>query len=357
MIEFGVFLPVARNGFLVSRNGPQFDPSFAHLRDITLLAEELGLEFVLGLTKFKGSGGDSRFWNGYYESFSFCLGVAPLTERIRLIPSASTLANHPVVVAKQMAALDDASGGRAGLNIVTGWNKAEYISMGLWPGDEYFAYRYDRAEEYIAIVNQLLKTGHATFKGTYYDVEDAECLPVPSHPIPTVNAGLSPRGATFVGEHIDIGFLCTSVPNLAKTVALSNHVAEEAGRSVSSIGVFCVVPGETSEQARARVDHIVAGLDEGAAANIMGIVAAEQDSDGTALHIRKAMEAPVEEGNIAFFSVPVIWGTDEEIARRIEEIQAETGIGGMMLTFIDWIDDLRWFGERIKPLVGAAERV
>lgn len=353
-MEFGVFMPVIRNGFLVSRNGPQFDPSFAHLRDITLLAEELELEFALALTKYKGSGGDTGFWDGYFDSFSYCMGLAPLTKSIRLIPSASTLANHPIVTAKMIAALDDASDGRAGLNIVTGWNKPEYVSMGMWPGDEYFEYRYDRAEEYITIVNDLLSTGHATLHGEYYDIEDAECLPVPRNDIPTVCAGLSPRGAAFVGEHVDISFVCTSVPNIKITIGHSGAAAKEAGRAVSTIGVFCIVPGETDDEARARVDHIVAGLDEAAAANIMGLASVEEGSAGTALHIRKAMEAPVEDGNIAFFSVPVICGSDATIARRISEIQAETGLSGMMLTFIDWIDDLRWFGERIKPLVGAA---
>ena len=32
------------------------------------------------------------------------------------------------------ATIDDISGGRFGINLVTGWQKAEYSQMGLWPG-------------------------------------------------------------------------------------------------------------------------------------------------------------------------------------------------------------------------------
>lgn len=354
-MQFGIFLPTARNGFLVSRNGPQFDPSFEHLRDITVLAEEHGIDFVLALTKFKGSGGDTGFWDGYVESFTLCMGLAMSTERIKVIPSASTLANHPVVVAKMLAAIDDASNGRVGLNIVTGWNKPEYVSMGLWPGDEYVQYRYDRAEEYITIVNDLVKTGHATLKGTYFDVEDADCLPVPRHPISTVCAGVSPRGARFVGEFADGSFLTGGLSAVKSTAELARQAAQDAGRKISNNAVFFVVPGETDEAAKARVDDIVAGLDQQAAANLLGLTSVDETSEGGTISvIRQAMEAPPEEGSIAFFLIAAIHGSDETIARKIEQIRDEAGLDSMMLAFIDWIDDLRWFGERIKPLIRPA---
>jgi pyrimidine oxygenase len=52
---------------------------------------------------------------------------------------------HPAVIAKMTSTIDDISNGRFGVNIVSGWNKFEYLQMGLWRGDEYFGYRYDYA--------------------------------------------------------------------------------------------------------------------------------------------------------------------------------------------------------------------
>ena len=47
--------------------------------------------------------------------------------------------------------IDIISHGRFGVNIVTGWQKAEYDQMGLWPGEEHFTHRYEVLEEYATV--------------------------------------------------------------------------------------------------------------------------------------------------------------------------------------------------------------
>ncbi len=37
---------------------------------------------------------------------------------------------HPAVIAKMTSTIDDISNGRFGVNIVSGWNKFEYLQMG-----------------------------------------------------------------------------------------------------------------------------------------------------------------------------------------------------------------------------------
>ena len=39
--------------------------------------------------------------------------------------------------------------------IVTGWQRAEYDQMGLWPGDEHFRNRYDVLDEYARILKAI----------------------------------------------------------------------------------------------------------------------------------------------------------------------------------------------------------
>ena len=41
--------------------------------------------------------------------------------------------------------IDSISHGRFGVNLVTGWQKAEYDQMGMWPGDEHYKHRYETA--------------------------------------------------------------------------------------------------------------------------------------------------------------------------------------------------------------------
>jgi len=48
---------------------------------------------------------------------------------------------------------------------VTGWQAAEYEQMSLWPGNAYFGYRYDYAEEYVQIMKELWANGKSDLKG------------------------------------------------------------------------------------------------------------------------------------------------------------------------------------------------
>ena len=61
--------------------------------------------------------------------------------------------------------IDSISGGRFGVNIVSGWAKAEYEQMGLWPGEEHFGKRYDYSTEYVTILRELWETGHLELQG------------------------------------------------------------------------------------------------------------------------------------------------------------------------------------------------
>ena len=47
MVELGVFLPVLNNGWIVSTAAPQYQPSYAMNKAMTLLAEDLGFSFAL----------------------------------------------------------------------------------------------------------------------------------------------------------------------------------------------------------------------------------------------------------------------------------------------------------------------
>ncbi len=66
----------------------------------------------------------------FLETMTWAAGLLAATKNIAVFATIHTAANHPVVVAKQMATIDHISHGRAGLNIVAGWNKPEYEALG-----------------------------------------------------------------------------------------------------------------------------------------------------------------------------------------------------------------------------------
>src|SRR5947207_1617865 len=131
---------------------PQYKPTFELNMRTTLNAERYGLDFVLSMIKLRGFGGKSEFWDHNLESFTLMAGIAAVTSRIRLYATVPTLCIPPAIAARMCATIDSISGGRFGLNVITGWQRPEYSQMGLWPGDEYFAHRYDYAAEYVQIM-------------------------------------------------------------------------------------------------------------------------------------------------------------------------------------------------------------
>ena len=61
MVELGVFLPVGNNGWIMSESAPQYMPTWELNRDVSLLAEEIGLDYLFSMAKWRGLGGNTRY--------------------------------------------------------------------------------------------------------------------------------------------------------------------------------------------------------------------------------------------------------------------------------------------------------
>ena len=138
-MEVGVFIPIGNNGWLVSATSPQYMPTFELNRAIVQRAEHYGLDFALSMIKLHGFGGATEYWDHNLELFTLMAGLAAVTERIRLYASVAVLTLPPAIVARMAVTIDSISNGRFGVNLVTGWQKAEYDQMGLWPGEAHFS--------------------------------------------------------------------------------------------------------------------------------------------------------------------------------------------------------------------------
>jgi len=80
---------------------------------------------------------------------------------------------NPLILAKELATLDQLSGGRVELGLGVGW-KEEFDALGVdW------ARRGARNDEYIAAMRELWKAPHAEFHGEFVDFEPATCSPRP----------------------------------------------------------------------------------------------------------------------------------------------------------------------------------
>jgi pyrimidine oxygenase len=352
MVDFGVFLPIGNNGWILSETSPQYKPSFALNRQITQRAEELGFGFVLSMAKFRGYGGSTEHWNHCLESLTLMAGLAAVTERIKLYASISPITLNPAIAARYASTVDDISGGRFGINIVAGWNKSEYVQMGVWPGEEHYSRRYEYASEYVEIMKALWRDGTVTHHSEFFDFEDCMCLPTPKHHIDIVGAGSSPRGKRFVAEHADYHFGGGSSP---EKVAESNAVllaeAAKTGRKVGSYPAVMVVLGDTDEEAAAKCAHYNAGADDEAIDFMLGMYGLDTAKDGSSADVVRNHA----KGRSAFYGggTPLA-GSPETVARRLDEIAAIEGVAGIMLIFDDFLDGLDRFGDQVMPLLATA---
>src|ERR1700675_344931 len=160
-MELGVFIPIGNNGWLISTTSPQYRPSFDLNRQVVEKAERFGFDFALSMIKLHGFGGPSQYWDHNLESFTLTAGLAAVTSRIQLFASVAVLTLPPPIAARMAVTLDSISHGRFGLNIVTGWQRAEYDQMGIWPGASHYEHRYDYCSEYVEIMQELWATGRS----------------------------------------------------------------------------------------------------------------------------------------------------------------------------------------------------
>ncbi|MBU8872492.1 pyrimidine utilization protein A [Reyranella sp. MMS21-HV4-11] len=349
-MEIGVFIPIGNNGWLISSTSPQYTPSFDLNREVVQRAERYGFDFAMSMIKLRGFGGKSRHWDDNLESFTLMAGLAAVTTRIDLIATVAVLTLPPAITARMAVTIDSISKGRFGVNLVTGWQKAEYDQMGLWPGEEHFKHRYEMVTEYVTVMKELWETGRSDFKGSYFTMNDCRLSPLPSRPIKLISAGTSDAGMTFAAGHCTYNFCsgqgeANDPRDCAEAVGRLKSACAAAGRDVKALALTMIIADETDEAAMAKWEHYKAGVDLDAIDWRSDQAASDKlaAANSTAGRIRRREPLPNNGSRLI--------GSYATIARLLDEMAEIDGLAGVMLTFDDFIIGIEQFGQRIQPLM------
>ncbi|KAH6977448.1 luciferase-like domain-containing protein [Ilyonectria sp. MPI-CAGE-AT-0026] len=208
--------------------------------------------------------------------------MASVTKSLCFGVTASTSYERPFLLARRFSTLDHFTKGRIGWNIVTSWNKASALAMGLSdivPHDE----RYEAADELLGLLYQLWESSIAdgavvkdkdsetyidpskvrTIKheGKYHKLESPFIVdPSPQRTPFLFQAGTSTAGSAFAAKHAEAIFIAGHVPGtLAPKVAKIRQLAADLGRDPQSLKFFqCLTPilGETDEDAQRKLADI-----------------------------------------------------------------------------------------------------
>jgi pyrimidine oxygenase len=355
-MQVGVFIPIGNNGWLISTNAPQYKPSYELNKAVVQKAEGYGFDFALSMIKLRGFGGKTEFWDHNLESFTLMAGIAAVTTKIKLFASTAILTLPPAVVARMATTIDSIAPGRFGINIVTGWQMAEYEQMSMWPGNAYFGYRYDYATEYVQVMKDLWSKGVSDFKGKHFTMTDCKMSPAPSEDIQIVAAGQSARGMEFAANYADFNFVMGVGINTPLAFAKGNETlveaAAKAGRDVGAYVLFMIITDDTDEKAEAKWQFYRDGADVDALAWMadQGGKDTKADANSTA----KAINLPEGAVNL---NMGTLVGGYAKIAKMLDDVAEVPGTKGIMLTFDDFLIGLDQFGQHIQPLMKSRDKV
>lgn len=343
--EYGIFLPIGNGGWMLSTTAPHPEASYAWNRRAAIHAEDIGLDFIMSMAKWRGFGGETDHWGRSLESMTMMSALAEATDRVRIWATMHANVHNPAVAAKMYATLQDISGGRAGMNVVNGAYAAEFEQFGEWDPDLSHADRYAMTELWTEAVTRLWSEESVTMHTPYFDLEDCQSRPLPAVRPTIISAGRSDAAREFQARYADGAFL--SGDTLEEMTQLSADVharAAKHGRVCKTYSMLTVVQAETDELAAEKVAQWGAGLDREA-------LALMQASWGVPEAQAKAWAA----GAIgeAAFQTPYVAGSAQTVTEHIEYIVGEADLDGLMLIFPEYDQDMVLFGETVLPALRA----
>ncbi|MEH3092858.1 MAG: LLM class flavin-dependent oxidoreductase [Agrobacterium cavarae] len=345
----GTFASNCSGGMSVTKVPERWDNSWHNNLKLARLLDDAGIDFMLPIARWIGYGGETNFHGNVLETMTWAAGLLASTRNINVFATIHTAANHPAVVAKQIATIDQISNGRVGLNIVAGWNQPEYEALGLnLPADHESRYAY--AEEWFDVVKALWQKEEAfDYDGTYFHPKNVLGDPRPSRKVPILNAAGSGQGRDFALRNAD--FLFTPAIDLSRSAA---EIAElrakgaEAGRNTGVLTFSHVVCRPTEKEATDYLQHFGKdNADWGAVDNLVKLQFAHAHSfphDLLAL-IRDRMAA----GHGGF---PLV-GTPQQVAEGLVSLH-KAGFAGTTLSFVDYAEEFPYFRDAVLPLLEQA---
>lgn len=205
-------------------------------QNIARLVEELGFVGLYRSDHFTNMNPPDKDSLELWVSLTW---LASHTKRIEFGPLVSPVSfRHPAQTARMAAAVDDLSNGRLTLGLGAGWQEREHQLFGFDLLDP--RSRFDRFEEGLQVVTQLLKNDSATsFDGKYYQLREATLLPRPLRPGgPRILVGGTGKNRTpnLVARYADEwNSMFQTSEQFKESNARLDSALKKAGRDVKSV--------------------------------------------------------------------------------------------------------------------------
>jgi len=162
--------------------------TWQHMRDLWVVADDIEIfDSAWNWDHFYPLTGDLDGPN--LEAWTSLAALAQATRRIRVgVQVTGMIYRHPAVLANMAATVDIISGGRLEIGLGAGWNQMECDAYGITlPA---LGERFDRFDEGVQVMVELLSAQVSDFSGDYYTLTGARCEPKPvQRPHPPITIG------------------------------------------------------------------------------------------------------------------------------------------------------------------------
>ena len=351
--KLGIFSANCDGGLTMSLAPERWRANWDDIVAMSQLADAAGLEFILPVAKWRGYQGKANIYGRSFETLTHGAALGALTQRIAIFSTVHVPIVTPAFAAKAIATIDHISHGRAGLNIVCGWNQAEFDLHGVTIDPET---RYDHGLEWFQIWSRMLQGGpEFDWDGRFFKLKHLSTDPVSvQRPWPVVmSAGFSPRGRDFAARAADALFL--NVTDLDQVPALLADVHDHMARHDRTISVFTM-------------GHVVCRPTRREAEDFFHYFAEDMaDTDGqdyyrrtrgtATQNVARPFETRFTRDSGKRFagaypgSYPFV-GTPDDVAAEMARMSA-TGLAGCTVAFVDYLKEIPYFVQEVLPRLEA----
>jgi alkanesulfonate monooxygenase len=342
-------MPVEMIGWIAPRvsseiippNGPPFDP--AVIAETARIHERAGFDRVL-----------IGYFSDAPDGFLVGAHAAAVTERLGFLLAHRPGFVAPPLAARKLATLDQLSGGRLAVHIISGSSDADQAKDGDWTDH---AARYRRSAEYIALLRRTW-TAPAPFdhdgefyrtRGTYAEIR---CRQLPH--IPVYGGGGSDDAIRALAPQVDVYMLWGEpLKNTTRFMDRVRREAAAAGRnptfSLSTRPILAPTDGEAWDRARAILKQVLA--------NRGGASAPKRQNVGSRRLLQAAAEAEVHDTCLwtplaaatgAQGNSTALVGSPETVARAMLEYY-KLGATSLLIRGYDPRPDAVQYGEALIP--------
>ncbi|CZR65658.1 related to sulfonate monooxygenase [Phialocephala subalpina] len=353
-VKFAYWVPNVSGGLVISKIPQKTSWDYESNVRYAQTAENVGFEYALTQIRFMaGYGAENQ-----HESVSFSQALLHATKKLNVIAALLPGPWNPAVAAKQIASIDHYTGGRISVNVVSGWFKAEFTSIGQW----WLEHAERRSREFMECLRGIWTTDKFTFKGDFYQFHDYPLSPkpvsLPGRPHPLIFQGGNSIDARDNGANVcDYYFMNgNTLEGFQEQIADVKSRARAVGREHEvkfAVNGFAIV--REAEAEAIRVLEEIQGKADKEAVNAFGDAVKQA---GSSTGDKKGMWAESKFEDLVQYNdgfKTKLIGTKEQVADRILLLKS-LGIGIVLCAFLHYEDDIEGFGESVLPLVRKLEK-